>query len=473
MRIACAGVARGSRLRGGTTDSSSRGRRGARRGSAFSGAPEGSPRARVHSTGAARGRRREERHLRRRGLEAGEPHLQGADAVGGVEQGGGERAGGGGDGLLVGERRAPGIAAPRGVARAAHLDGERACRQAEGLQAPGGPAGEGVDHLLERLAVAAAVADRRLLLEGGGGRGDGDGGFLLSPRRGTDAGRGRRAEGGGEHGLLRLGHLAEGGEARALERALEVEGEAESRHGLSRHEGELVAGEHDQEAAGLRPARGDAGGQPRGREAERGVEAEAPLQLVADRLRRAHRGRVARALRGQVHERLVGRGPLDAAAGREEDRGHLFAVAAVGVEVSAAEGGLGAQAAGLGHREADPHSRPARLLADRGHEAHAVAVAADDDGALAQRRVEAALDRDEERVEIDVQDVVAPLPHDPSVGGRGAGRGPVPRGRRRPSCWGPWSGRRSPGRAGSCPGGRRSGRAPSGSGRPAAPGPGP
>ena len=231
-------------------------------------------------------------------------------------------------GLQASLRRAASLAA-------AHLDGERACRQAERLQAPGGPAGEGVDDLLERLAVAAAVADRRLLLEGGGGRGDGDGRLLLSPRGGTDAGRGRGAEGGGEHGLLRLGHLAEGGEARALERALEVGGEAEgARRAFAGQEGELVAGEHDEEAARLRPAGGDPGGEPRGREAERGVEAEPPLQLVPDRLRRAHRGRVARALRGQVHERLVGRGPLDAAAGREEDRGHLFAVAAVGVEVS-------------------------------------------------------------------------------------------------------------------------------------------
>jgi hypothetical protein len=186
----------------------------------------------------------------------------------------------------------------------------------------------------------------------------------------------------------------------------------------------LVAGEDHEEAPGLRPGGGDAGREARAGEAERGVEAQTPLELVAHRLRGARRGRVGRALGSEVDERLVGRGALDPSAGREKHGGDLFAEAAVSVEVPAAEDGERAQLPGPREGLARPDPGRARLLARRGHDAHAVPVAADDDRAPAEGRVEAPLDRDEERVEVDVQDASAPLPHAPSIGPDPAPRGP-------------------------------------------------
>ena len=67
--------------------------------------------------------------------------------------------------------------------------------------------------------------------------------------------------------------------------------------------------------------------------------------------------------------------------------------------------------------------------------------AADDHGTAAQRRIEAPLDRDEERVEVDVEDAARPLSrlHNSSVGGRGA-RGRSARAAAADQCSGPLGG---------------------------------
>ena len=130
-----------------------------------------------------------------------------------------------------------------------------------------------------------------------------------------------------------------------------------------------------------------------------------------------------RRLGAQVQEGLVSRGPLDAAARGEQDRRHFLADAPVGVEIAAAEGGLRDEPLRLGQRQADPDAGGTGLLARGRHEAVAAAVAADHHRAPAQGRVQAALDRDEERVEVDVQDEAAALPHEPSLG---PGRRPGP-----------------------------------------------
>ena len=157
--------------------------------------------------------------------------------------------------------------------------------------------------------------------------------------------------------------------------------------------------------------RGDARREARPGEPERGVEAQAALQLVADRLGRAHRWHGAVRVGAQVDEGLVGRRPLDAPARGEQHGRHLLADAAVGVEIAAAEGRLGCDVARLQQRHAGANARALGLLARRRHEAAARAVAADHDRPAAQGGVEASLDRDEERVEVDVQDEAAPLLH--------------------------------------------------------------
>ncbi len=374
--------------------------------------------------GAAQQRRRgEEGRLRRGRIEAGEPHLQAAHALGRLQQRLEQRADPGGDGVLVGEAGAEGVAAAHGVSRPAHLHADRASGEAERLQPPRGAPGEGVRDLLEREAVAPAVADRRFLLDEGRRGGDGDRRLLLPAGGGAEAG-GRGPDGAGEHAFLAVGDLADGGETGPLERRDEVRRQAEGGDGLAREEGVLVAGQDDEEAARLRPPGRDPCGEAGGGEAERGVEAEAALELVADRLRRAHRGGVVGPLHGQVDEGLVGGGALHPAARGEKDGRHLFAVAAVGVEVAPAEHGLGAGEAGLRQGQADPHPRLPRLVAGRGHEAQPAAVAADHDRPPAQGGVEAPFHRDEERVEVDVQDAAATVLHEPSVGGTRGGEGP-------------------------------------------------
>ena len=107
-------------------------------------------------------------------------------------------------------------------------------------------------------------------------------------------------------------------------------GRSRSETGSGRHERALVPGQHHEQAARLGPARGDPRGEARRGEAERRVEAEPALQLVADRLGRAHGRDGAVRLGAEVDEGLVGGGPLDAAARGEQHRGHLLADATVG-----------------------------------------------------------------------------------------------------------------------------------------------
>jgi hypothetical protein len=174
--------------------------------------------------------------------------------------------------------------------------------------------------------------------------------------------------------------------------------------GLAREERVLVARQDDEQPARPRPPGGGAGGEPRAGEAERGVEAEPALELVLQPLGRSHRPEGVRGVRRQVDVRLVGRGPLDAPAGGEQQGGDLLADAGVGLEIAGPHDGLGAQVAGLAEGLACPHSQRARLAARGGHQAAARCTAADHQRPPAQGGVEAALDRDEERVEVDVQD---------------------------------------------------------------------
>ena len=210
-------------------------------------------------------------------------------------------------------------------------------------------------------AVALAVADRRLLLEEGGRRRDGDPGSP-SPRasaRTCSAAAGPTAAASASASpSATWPSVVEARAARAPPRGGAAGRGAET--GLRGEERALVAGQHDQQAARLRPAGGDARREPRGGEAERGVEAEPALELVADRLGRAHRRDGAVRFGGQVDEGLVGGRPLDAAARGEQDRRDLLADAAVGVEVAAPEGRLGAEVPGLRERHARRAPRPAR-----------------------------------------------------------------------------------------------------------------
>ena len=139
----------------------------------------------------------------------------------------------------------------------------------------------------------------------------------------------------------------------------------------------------------------------------------------------ARTGRDAAVLRGQVDEGLVGRRPLDAPARGEQHRRDLLADAAVGVEIAAPERRIRTEAPRLQERHPDAHAGRPGLLAGGRHEAHPGAVAADHDRPPAQGGIEAALDRDEERVEVDVQDEVASLLHETSLGPAPAGRGPL------------------------------------------------
>ena len=148
-------------------------------------------------------------------------------------------------------------------------------------------------------------------------------------------------------------------------------GRPERRDGLAGQEGVLVARAGRRAGRGAGPAGGDARREARGGEAERGVEAEPPLQLVADRL--GGRGPAAgrrRPSAREVDEGLVGGGPLDAAARGEEHGGHL--VADAGRRRRGRRGGRRRRGTrGAPAPAACPTRTPAcpGLLADRRHEA--------------------------------------------------------------------------------------------------------
>ena len=139
----------------------------------------------------------------------------------------------------------------------------------------------------------------------------------------------------------------------------------------------------------------------------------------------------------QVDVGLVGRRSFDPAARRKQDGRDLVADTAVGLEIAGPDHGLGAQPLGLGEGQAGVHAPGARLGAGGRHQARGPGAAAYDQGPPAQGRVEAALDRDEERVEVDVQDPPRPLLHEDSLAGR---RQPPREVRTTLSAAGPWGG---------------------------------
>ncbi len=189
-----------------------------------------------------------------------------------------------------------GLAAARALFGAAYLDRHDARREPERLQPAGGPPRDRSRDLRERLRVAAPVPDRRLLLHEGGRCRHRDRLLVLAARRSAQP-FGRRAGQGGERLLVDARDLPERRQAGALEARLQERRQLELGDWFAREKRQLVAGQHDQQPAGPRPGRGDAGGEARGGDAERGVEAQAPLQLVADRLGRADWRAVAGSVR--------------------------------------------------------------------------------------------------------------------------------------------------------------------------------
>ena len=127
-----------------------------------------------------------------------------------------------GDGLLTGDTVGEGLVAPLDGGRPPDLDGQGPRHELEGLEPAGGAAGEGVDDLLEGRDVGAAVADDGILVDGGGRGGQRHRRLALAPHRGLQAGRGHRAHGGVEGGVVRLGDLSERREPGPLEGRLEV-----------------------------------------------------------------------------------------------------------------------------------------------------------------------------------------------------------------------------------------------------------
>ena len=157
--------------------------------------------------------------------------------------------------------------------------------------------------------------------------------LALAARRVLKPLRGRRAHQLREDVAGRRRRPRRGSSARPSRGPLSMCGgrSGRKRTGWRAEERGLVAREHDEQAARPGPGRRHPRGEPRRGQAEGGVEAEPPLELVLDGLGGGHRARAARSSsRREVDVGLVGGGPLDPAAGGEQDRRHVLAEARVG-----------------------------------------------------------------------------------------------------------------------------------------------
>ncbi len=179
---------------------------------------------------------------------------------------------------------------------------------------------------------------------------------------------------------------------------------------LAGDERRLVARQDQQQAAGLRPRRRDAGGEARGGQAQGRVETEAALQLVLDRFHRGHRGGCSRMLGSQVNVGFVRGRALHPSAGGQQDRRDLVAEPPVRLQVALADHRSRTEPVGRGHGLPRDDPGLARLTAGHGHQPGGLA-APHDHRPPAQRGVEAPLDVHEERVEVHVQDVSPTLLH--------------------------------------------------------------
>lgn len=347
---------------------------------------------------------------RQRGLpadraQAGEAHLDGFDRARRVEQGRGQGESDVAQRVLRGEGGWKRLAAARGGIRAADLDGQRTGSEAEGAEPARRTRSQGADDLRERRAIRALGADDGLLLDRSRGSGHRDRLLACAARRILEPLRRHLADHLRQGCGVGVADLPEGLEPRLLEGGFDVAGQVgEERQLLAREEQRLVSGKDHEQASRPRPRGRDARREPRGGQAEGRIEAQPPLQLVLDGFGGRHRRRRAVVFAGEVDVGLVRGRALDPAAGREQDGRDVFAEARVGVEVALPEDAPRARTAGGGDGLAGAHPGAAGLGAGGGHDARSVRPGPDDDRAVLERGIEAALDRDQERVEVDVQD---------------------------------------------------------------------
>ncbi len=112
--------------------------------------------------------------------------------------------------------------------------------------------------------------------------------------------------------------------------------------------------------------------------------------------------RRAAGLGRQIHESLVGGRSFNPATHSEQDRRDALAEVPVCLEVSRSELGSGTEPSSGRHGLPDPYSEGAGLGARRGNDPRGVPGGANDEREARERGVESSLDRDEERVEVDV-----------------------------------------------------------------------